>query len=45
VTATCPAPADAGAPAVYYYTASEATLTLYRIGAAGPVQADLYVRR
>jgi len=55
VTATCPAPADAGtsdgggpaagAPAVYYYTASEATLTLYRIGAAGPVQADRYVRR
>jgi hypothetical protein len=50
VTPTGPAPdagtdGGAGAPTAYYYTAADATLTLYRIGASGPVQASTYLRR
>lgn len=45
LTSTCP-PVDAGASAsVMYFTATEQELTLYRIGATGPVQADRYTRR
>ena len=45
LTSTCP-PVDGGASAsVMYFTATEQELTLYRIGATGPVQADRYTRR
>jgi len=46
VTRTCPADdGGAGAPTAYSYTASDNTLTLYRIAASGPVQASTYMRR
>jgi len=47
-TATCPADGDPSAgtgTATLYYTAADATLILYQLGATGPIQADTYTRR
>ena len=44
VTATCP-PVDGGAGTASYFTAREGSLTLYRLGPTGPVQADRYTLR